>query len=219
SLQQEKLLLPRTLDQARDLGDVLQELQKDSPIDVMLSFFLLYVALQTFAIPGSIFLTILSGALFSFPVAVLLVCTAAAMGATFCYCLSYIFGKGLVLQYFPERVESWQRQIQHHHNDMVNYIIFLRVTPLLPNWFINISSPVLHVAVWPFFIGTFIGVAPPSIFFIQAGQVLSSLGSTSEVIGPGRVVLLLLLGLVSLAPIIFKKRFAAYGAGQGDRPD
>lgn len=40
---------------------------------------------------------------------------------------------------------------------MLNYIIFLRITPILPNWLINIASPILGVSIVPFFVGTFIG--------------------------------------------------------------
>ena len=42
-----------------------------------------------------------------------------------------------------------------------------RITPFLPNWFINIVSPVIGVDLRPFWIGTFIGVAPPSFVAIQ----------------------------------------------------
>ncbi len=42
-----------------------------------------------------------------------------------------------------------------------------RITPFLPNWFINIVSPVIDVRLAPFWIGTFIGVAPPSFVAIQ----------------------------------------------------
>ena len=38
------------------------------------------------------------------------------------------------LTFFPQKVDK-------HRNDIFNYMIFLRVTPFLPNWFINIASP------------------------------------------------------------------------------
>ena len=49
-------------------------------------------------------------------------------------------------------------------------IFILRITPFLPNWFINIVSPVIDVALKPFWLGTFIGVAPPSFVAIQVCQ-------------------------------------------------
>jgi len=48
-------------------------------------------------------------------------------------------------------------QVENHSEHLLNYIIFLRITPFLPNWFINIASPVINVPLTPFFVGTFLG--------------------------------------------------------------
>ena len=58
-----------------------------------------------------------------------------------------------------------------------SYIIFLRITPFLPNWFINVVSPIISVPLTPFYLGTLIGVAPPSFICIQAGTTLQQLTS------------------------------------------
>lgn len=50
---------------------------------------------------------------------------------------------------------SWQ--VDKHRDHLINYIIFLRITPFLPNWFINITSPVINVPLGVFFVGTFLG--------------------------------------------------------------
>jgi hypothetical protein len=99
-----------------------------------------------------------------------------------------MLGRKLVMKYLPERVNQWQMQVRicpprnwrsfsaqrylpgfhcndcaiqvaKHRENLLNYIIFLRVTPFLPNWFINIASPVIDVPLAPFFWGTFIGEA------------------------------------------------------------
>jgi len=64
-------------------------------------------SLQTFAIPGSISLSILSGFLFPFPLALTLVCFCSATGASLCYVLSYFLGRRLVYKYFPEKASQW----------------------------------------------------------------------------------------------------------------
>lgn len=48
-------------------------------------------------------------------------------------------------------------QVDKHREHLINYIIFLRITPFLPNWFINITSPVINVPLGVFFFGTFLG--------------------------------------------------------------
>lgn len=108
---------------------------------------------------------------------------------------------------------------------MLNYIIFLRITPLLPNWFINLTSPVIRVPFWPFCLGTFIGnegliyfvcsfckqrfmflgVAPPSFVAVQAGTTLQKLTSSSDAVSWNSMIVLGVLAVGSLLPVFFKK--------------
>merc|ERR1711936_1367002 len=165
----EKVKLPRTLDDAKGLGKVISNYKDDYFPHVLMAYVLTYIFLQSFAIPGSIFLSILSGFLFPFPVALFLVCFCSACGASFCYLLSSVIGRKIVKKYFPERIKKWKQQVDRHQKDLFSYITFLRITPFLPNWFINITSPVLNVPLTPFAVGTFVVVAPPSFGFISAG--------------------------------------------------
>uniref|UniRef100_A0A8C2FM98 Transmembrane protein 41B n=1 Tax=Cyprinus carpio TaxID=7962 RepID=A0A8C2FM98_CYPCA len=140
------------------------------------------LSLQTFAIPGSIFLSILSGYLYPFPLALFLVCLCSGLGASFCYMLSYLVGRPMVYKYLTERAEKWSQQVDKHREHLINYIIFLRITPFLPNWFINITSPVINVPLGVFFLGTFLGVAPPSFVAINAGTTLYKLTTAGEAV-------------------------------------
>merc|ERR1711963_1155150 len=80
--------LPNTIDDAKQLGTVLSKYKDKYYAQVLGGVFVTYLFLQTFAIPGSIFLSIVSGYLFPFPVALLLICFCSATGASFCYLLS-----------------------------------------------------------------------------------------------------------------------------------
>jgi membrane protein YqaA with SNARE-associated domain len=62
---------------------------------VLSSFCIVYIALQTFAIPGPIVLSILSGAMYPFLQAQLLVAFCATTGASLCFMLSYFLGRGV----------------------------------------------------------------------------------------------------------------------------
>ena len=44
-------------------------------------------------------------------------------------------------------------QIRKRRADLLNYIIFLRVTPLLPNTFINVCAPIVNVPLPHFALG------------------------------------------------------------------
>lgn len=173
--------------------------------EVLAGLFITYIFLQTFAIPGSIFLSILSGYLFPFAIALLLVCTCSAIGASLCYMLSSLLGRKLLFKYFPERANKWSLMIIKHKDNLLNYMLFLRMTPLLPNWFINLASPVIGVPIVPFAVGTFFGVAPPSFVAIQAGQTLNKLTSSSDAWSWTSIIILCIFAFVSLIPVLFKR--------------
>eukprot|EP00057_Strongylocentrotus_purpuratus_P026858 XP_011681332.1 PREDICTED: transmembrane protein 41B [Strongylocentrotus purpuratus] len=205
----EHIKLPKNMDDAKVLGKILSRYNEQNSIAVTAAFFITYIFLQTFAIPGSIFLSILSGFLFPFVLALFLVCLCSAIGASNCYLISYFVGVQLVQKYIPERVEKWSATVARHREHLLNYIIFLRITPFLPNWFINITSPILEVSLWPFFIGTFLGVAPPSFVAIQAGTTLYQLTHAGDALSWTSVIVLAVLAVLSILPAVFKQRLQA----------
>lgn len=204
--EKQHMHLPWDLEDAKNLGLVLDRYKDKYFYEVLFGVFSVYIFLQTFAIPGSIFLSILSGFLFPFYLALLLVCCCSAIGATLCFFLSNLLGKKLVKKFFPEKSARWAKVVKKHHNNLLNYIIFLRVTPFLPNWFINMCAPVIGVPLVPFALGTFIGVAPPSFVAIQAGQTLHTLTSTSDAWSWTSITVLSVFALVSLIPVFLKDK-------------
>jgi hypothetical protein len=79
---------------------------------VLLSFILVYVTLQTFAIPGPIILSILSGALYPFLEANVLVALCATCGASLCFCLSSLLGRSLVQRFFPKMIANFKDKVR-----------------------------------------------------------------------------------------------------------
>jgi len=199
---------PKDIEDAKRLGIVLSRYKDRYYPQVLCGVAVTYLFLQTFAIPGSIFLSIVSGYLFSFPVALLLVCFCSATGASFCYLLSYLAGRPLVHKYVPDRAAEWAVKVerQNEQNNILSYIIFLRITPFLPNWFINLVSPVIGVKLTPFWIGTFLGVAPPSFVAIQAGTTLQQLTSSTDAITIWSIAILAGFAILSIIPVLLRRR-------------
>jgi hypothetical protein len=69
----------------------------------------------------------------------------ATIGSAVCYMLSYLILKEIVYYYFPERCGRLAQEVHHHRHNLLNYILFLRITPIFPNWFINVSAPIVSV--------------------------------------------------------------------------
>ncbi|CAK9822096.1 Transmembrane protein 41B [Anthophora retusa] len=203
--EQQHMKLPFHIEDAKNLGKLLGRYKDLYYFQVLAGLFITYIFLQTFAIPGSIFLSILSGFLFPFPLALLLVCSCSAVGASLCYLLSSILGRKLLFKYFPEKAKVWTLTVKKHKHHLLNYMLFLRMTPLLPNWFINLASPIIGVPLTPFAVGTFFGVAPPSFVAIQAGQTLQNLTSSTDAWSWNSVIILCVFAVLSLLPVLFKQ--------------
>jgi uncharacterized membrane protein YdjX (TVP38/TMEM64 family) len=87
----------------------------------------------------------------------LLLVKCATVGASCCFGLSYTLGRGLVLKYFPAMLGKFYKKIQNNKEHTFFYMLFLRLTPLVPNWFVNIGSPIVGIPIKNFFLGTLFG--------------------------------------------------------------
>ncbi|KAF9195148.1 hypothetical protein BGZ51_004575 [Haplosporangium sp. Z 767] len=211
------LHFPHSLEDLEALRKILIVYMDKHYYRVLFGFLTIYLYLQTFSVPGSMWLSILGGALFKFWVALTIVSLASAVGATNCYLLSRLFFSKLVKRKFGERMEKWNTQLERHRNNLMSYIILLRLAPFPPNWFVNICSPHLRVPLWPeFFLGTLIGVTAPSVVHVQAGSVLEKLvedhSSGVNVFTLKNVAMLGAVAILAALPVLIRWVLARYEA-------
>ena len=204
--ERDKIKIPKNIDDAKALGTLLSKYNDTHYTQVLMAIVTTFIFLQTFAIPGSVFLSILSGYLYPFPLALFLVCLCSALGSSFCYMLSHLVGRPVVHKYFTERAQQWSQQVDKHRDLLINYIIFLRITPLLPNCFVNAISPLIDVPLGVFFLGTFVGVAPPSFVAINAGTALYQMTTAGEAVSWTSVLMLAILAVLSILPVCFQRK-------------
>jgi len=187
--------------------------------NVFLGLCMVYVYMQTFAIPGTLSLSILAGAIYVSYRGLLLVTVVSTAGSTVCYGLSSSVGRGLARAFWPEKVEAFGREVQKRKHDMLSYIIFLRVTPILPNTFINVASPVVRVPLLPFIAGTFIGCIPNNFVAVNTGNKLGELNSLTELYDAKQILFGVGVGIVALLPIYWRRKAKAGDKIQMLSPD
>jgi len=66
--------------------------------------FATYIFMQTFMIPGTIFMSLLAGALFGVARGLILVLFNATAGASSCYFLSKLIGRPIAVYLWPEKL-------------------------------------------------------------------------------------------------------------------
>ena len=139
----EKLSFPSSLEDIRSLSVLLTDYNSDHPGYVLLLFSLAYLFKQTFAVPGSVFLNVLAGAIFGSARGFLLCCSLTALGASLCYLLARAVGKDAALRYFPDRVKTFGVKLEENKQELPFFLLFLRLFPMSPNWALNMASGVL----------------------------------------------------------------------------
>ncbi|KAJ7969700.1 SNARE associated Golgi protein family [Quillaja saponaria] len=201
-----KIKLPRTISDIRMLKDHLASYAKNHPAQFILGYCSTYIFMQTFMIPGTIFMSLLAGALFGVIRGILLVVFNATAGASSCYFLSKLIGRPIVSWMWPEKLRFFQAEIAKHRDKLLNYMLFLRITPTLPNLFINLASPIVDIPFHIFFLATLIGLVPASYITVRAGLALGDLKSVKDLYDFKTLSVLFLIGFVSICPTLLKRK-------------
>lgn len=206
SAEYEMLRLPRTLADLRLLKDHLATYARDYPAKFILGYCSTYIFMQTFMIPGTIFMSLLAGALFGVMKGLSLVVFNATAGASSCYFLSKLIGRPIVGWLWPEKLRFFQAEIAKRREKLLNYMLFLRVTPTLPNLFINLASPIVDIPFHIFFTATVIGLVPAALITVRAGLALGELKSVKDLYDFKTLAFLFFIGSLLLVPTILKKK-------------
>ena len=105
-------------------------------------------------------------------------------------------------------MDEFSSRIESNRENLLWYMLFLRLTPLLPNWFINVASPIVGVPLSHFAIATFLGTTPANVVYYYAGTVLKDQGEFNTSKGYKSIIVMTLLAVLSLVPTLFKKQIA-----------
>lgn len=173
-----------------------------------------YMSLQMLAIPGTLVLSILAGMLWPLLQAQLLIAACATTGSALCFALSATVARPVAERILGSRLADMRARVAAHKGDLLYYMLFLRLTPLVPNWTINLTAPLAGVPMRIFVASTVLGLVPANYFHTQTGATLAELASEDAGGGFHWRPLLTLLGLqfVALAPTLFKRRLEVMDA-------
>lgn len=200
------LKYPSNLSELNALASLLTKYTDNNMAYVFLLFCSAYVYKQAFAIPGSVFLNLLSGALFGVTYGFPLTCVLSAVGATCCYGLSHCFGKHHVDRYFGEKIKSLSNKVQENRDNLFFFLLSLRLFPIAPNWLMNMAAPIVGVPVHLFFFSVLFGLMPYNFICVEAGSVLSEITSTGDIFTASTTLKLALAASFAILPSILIKR-------------
>jgi len=175
---------------------------------------LIYIGFYIFSvclvIPDSTILAILGGFVFPLPLAILYAVIAEGVGSLIFYRIFYLVFRLPGLRINRPIFQKIQRELKKYP---VSYMLFLRVSHVIPFWTTNIVAAYFRVKNWTFLWTTFLGVLPLAYVLASAGHSLKKEIAISEKLTIGDIftlqvkLALLILGILILAPLIYRHVF------------
>ncbi|NP_001264615.1 transmembrane protein 41A isoform 1 [Gallus gallus] len=202
------LRFPSDLEELRELAEALRDYERRHRGAAVALFCAAYLYKQSFAIPGSSLLNVLAGALFGPWVGLALCSALTSVGATCCYLLSAAFGKRVVVRCFPDKVALLQGKVEENRSCLFFFLLFLRLFPMTPNWFLNLSAPILNIPLSQFFFSVLIGLTPYNFICVQTGAILSQINSLDAIFSWDTLLKLLLMAMAALVPGTLIKKYS-----------
>eukprot|EP00288_Rhodomonas_lens_P003609 CAMPEP_0177735068 /NCGR_PEP_ID=MMETSP0484_2-20121128/24577_1 /TAXON_ID=354590 /ORGANISM="Rhodomonas lens, Strain RHODO" /LENGTH=367 /DNA_ID=CAMNT_0019248603 /DNA_START=130 /DNA_END=1233 /DNA_ORIENTATION=+ len=183
---------------------------------LLLGMCAVYILTQTFCLPGSgTTLNLLAGALYTefmpygeFFVAMPFCMLSTAVGALMCWALSFLTARDLVTRAFPEKVRWLRKLVADNRSSAPILFVSLRMSPIVPAYFLNIAAPLTPLPPLHFFFATLAGCAPHAFVTVKTGATLSRLHPGESLLqhNLGQLLIMLLLAiLVCFLPSLTKR--------------
>jgi uncharacterized membrane protein YdjX (TVP38/TMEM64 family) len=170
---------------------------------ITVSFFILIYIVQTaLSLPGATVLTLAAGAVFGAITGTVYVNIGATVGASLAFLVARYLFRDFIQDRFGTRLEKVNRELETRG---FNYLLFLRLVPLVPFFLINLGAGLTRMPVRTFFLGTMIGIIPGSFVYANAGASLATITSMSDIASPRVLGAFALLGVFALIPVIYQK--------------
>jgi len=172
------------------------------PFQSSAAYFLLYVLVTGLSLPGAAVMTLAGGAIFGLVWGLALVSFASSIGATIAMLIARTLLRDWVQQRFAEALVTVNSGME---KDGAFYLFGLRMVPLFPFFVINVVMGLTPIGVWRFYWVSQVGMLAGTVVFVFAGTQLARVESVADVLSPGLIGALSLLGLF---PLLARKALA-----------
>lgn len=187
-----------TLDQLKQSRDQLLGLFDEQPALTLGVYFAVYVIATAASFPGAVILTLAAGAMFGFWLGLLVVSFASSLGALLAFLVARHLLHDTVQSRFARTLAPINEGVKR---DGVFYLLTLRLVPVFPFWLVNLVMGLTPMSAARYYLTSQIGMLPGTAVFVLAGTQLASINSVGDVLSPGLLISLILLGVF---PIIAK---------------
>ncbi|MBA3879311.1 MAG: dihydrolipoyl dehydrogenase [Sphingobium sp.] len=165
---------------------------RQSPVVVIIVFFLVYVAVAGASLPGAAILTLAAGALFGLVIGTVVVSFASSIGATLAFFASRYLFRDAVRARFGNRLRAIDAGVAR---DGAFYLFTLRLVPAFPFFLVNLLMGLTTIRALTFYIVSQLGMFAGTLVFVNAGTQLAQITSLSSIASPGLIASFVALGI------------------------
>lgn len=185
-----------TLDNAKAQQLALNSFIEENFLFSSISYFVIYVGLTAFSVPGATVVTLLGAALFGFWYSLLLVSFASTIGATIAFLSSRYLLKDWVQARFGDKLSAINQGVE---KDGAFYLFSLRLIPVFPFFLINLLMGLTPISIGRYYLTSQIGMLPGTAVYLNAGTQLADINSLSGILSPTVLASFALLGVFPIA--------------------
>lgn len=165
------------------------------PVTATVTFFAAYVLVTAVSLPGATVMTLAAGALFGLPWGLAVVSFASSVGATLAMLIARRLLGDYVQRRFARQLASVNRGFER---DGGFYLFSIRMVPLFPFFVVNLVMGLTPISTWTYYWVSQVGMLPATLVYVFAGTQLAGVEKVSDVLSPGLIAALSLLGLFPL---------------------
>jgi uncharacterized membrane protein YdjX (TVP38/TMEM64 family) len=199
--------------------------------DNFLTAILLYAATYTLAVlflfPTALALTLTGGFLFGWWLGATLTLISATTGAT----IVFLLARTTLAEPLIRRAGPWLCKVRAgFQKDAFSYLLFLRLVPAFPFWFMNLAPALLGMSLRDYVLATAIGIFPGTLAFSFIGSGIDDVLALHHqayldclqaapppdtpcqfdldpagFVTPELIVALMMLGVIAILPAIVKR--------------
>ncbi len=171
------------------------EQAQQAPVITSIAFFAVYVLVTGLSLPGAAVMTLAAGAIFGLVWGVLVVSFASSVGAT----LAFLIARSLLRDWVTRRFGQYLEPINRGFDSEGSFYLFsLRMVPVFPFFVVNLLMGLTRIRVAQYYVVSQIGMLAGTVVYVFAGTQLAGIHKLADVLSPGLMIALTLLGVFPL---------------------
>jgi len=183
---------------------------EQNPMLVLGSYFLSYVVMTAFSLPGAVWMTLGGGAFFGLLTGTFVVSFASTIGATLAMLISRFLLRDWVHGRFKQQMKTINSGVQ---KDGGFYLFTLRLLPVVPFFVINMVMGLTPLRTSTFYWVSQLGMLPGTLVYVNAGSELAKIESLGDILSPTLIGSFVLLGIF---PLLVKKIISIIETKRGE---